>query len=497
MSLSTPMATHINELPVETIDHIMSYLPLADRKSASLVCHRWSEQAFTYRYLASVRLRLKEQSLEDKRVIVEALQASWRMYRNVMVDFGNTGIDLVLILVILNKFGEWIEVFGSQTSFTSWQLKEMLKRLPKIRRLVVNVINERESYVTPEEFPVLESLVDFRSTDAIFEIPGMNAYRMMPSLRNLSLCFQRYVTGNTFIALSSVSSQLKMLEVFADFSRAPIELLDLRQLEILKLWGTNFFIHNEALRQLFMRVPMLSVLFLHVRMSTSLLQVICDNCPQLTSFGFIADRMEHRALFALHKLTNLKILLIDGCLKYHMIDGCRPLPKVETFCIYWHKKHIDLERFVKQLHYMLPNVKTFKVIGTRSKEMDHLLMHHIGKMFTKIIKLTIADFEFPPEDLILDDGFDWIGDLVNVEQLTLSGIPLRKIGCQRGCSKVTRLRLENFDYLLGENLLHVAEIFPNLRFLKIYRCTLITAKDVESLQEVMPNCVINFVERKR
>ncbi|XP_062541931.1 uncharacterized protein LOC134209926 [Armigeres subalbatus] len=495
--LSRSTRTYIDDLPVEIMDRIMSYLPLADRKSASLVCYRWSELAFSFCYLANVRLRLKEQEMMMKLKIVDVLQNSWRSYRNVALDFGNSGVDVVLILVILSKFSKSIEVFGTQPLFTPWQLKEMLQRMPKLKQLTVNVISEGECYVKPHEFPVMEDLLDIRTTDAIFDIPDMNALKLMPSVQNLSVYFQRNVTANAFTALCSVSPQLKTLEVFADFSRSPIELLNLQQLDTLKLWGTNAFINNDSLKQLFMGIPLLSVLFLHVRMTTSLLEVICSHCPRLTSFGFIADRMDQMSLCALHKLKNLKILLIDGCLKYYMIHGCKPLPTVDTFCMYWHKKHIDLERFVKQLHYMLPNVRILKVIGTRSKQMDNPLIHHIGRLFTKVKKLTVADFVFPREIRSPDECFDWVANLGNVEQLILSTMRLKNIDCLRGSDKVRKLKLEHLNYLPGNSLVLLASLFPRLKSLKINRCALITAKDIKTVQRMMPKCTMGFVERKR
>lgn len=127
--------------------------------------------------------------------------------------------------------------------------------------------------------------------------------------------------------------------------------------------------------------------------------------------------------------------------------------------------------------------------------MDNALMIHIGRIFTKLNRLTVADFEFPEESQLAGDGFDWLGDLANVEQLTLSSMRLMRIGSQRQ-SSVKRLRLEHFDWLLGDSLLQVAIIFPCLKYLKINRCALITGKDVEMAQRAMPNCVINFVDRK-
>lgn len=281
MALPETNGTHIQTLPEEVIECVMSFVPLRDRKSASLVCRSWSAQAFSHRNLANVRLIIKKQEIIDRRIQknVEVLMNSSRRYHNLAVKWDAYPGDILWILDVL---GESVETFCDLSWFALTRFEDIAQRLPRLKEILANPFGR--FFFHPEELPVLKNLVSFSSTEFVFNRLGIEASRVMPHLRSLRVDF-RY---NTTI----------------DFYKAIRWLLyDSRHFETLMLRVSTS--EPPSLSLLFPRITMLKELYILADMTGSLLDVICNNCPKLTTFQFKAGFWG--SLLILEKLRELKV----------------------------------------------------------------------------------------------------------------------------------------------------------------------------------------------
>ncbi|XP_065080611.1 uncharacterized protein LOC135703345 [Ochlerotatus camptorhynchus] len=471
---------HIDDLPAEAFEHILDFVPLSVRKVASLVCRRWCLQAFSHRYMGRAKLRMINWKSDD------ILQRSWRPYRNLEVNFGPqscTDVDLELLVKVLRRFETRLESFTCSSALSPKQLRDAVLLMPNLKKIKMAVIDHDGKVAEP--LPILNELIEFKMENNIMDVSTVDVLRMMPNVRHLSANLGRCIDPErSFHVLRVYAPQLKSLEMFALDNVVPIEKLDLRMLESLKLTGKICNLDEMLLQQFFAGVPLLKTGFLSIYMTRSVLAVIGQNCPQLTTLSFRVYTLNEKLFRCLEGLQHLKVLHIYGHLVQYMLKDCKPLHSVRTFSLDMYERPFDYEQCMTQLNRVLPNLIHLKVA---SWQLDNALVRQICTTFTKLRRLKVADIM-----KLSAAGFDRLADIVNLEELTLSGmrLPIDSLPT----SNLKRLKLENFRWLDRESLLQVGMLFPCLQYLELFWCELITWEDVAVARHALPNCIIHYVE---
>lgn len=256
---------HISTLPNEITESIMEYLPLKDRKSASLVCRLWNQEAFSRRLQSTVQLKIR--SNVDSRSL-EVLQNSIRSYRNLCVGIRNhsefdSPQQFQAIKAALDSVASGVERLTKWSYSTLTQLKELITVMPNLKHLTVLV------------HPV-------RGTHNV----------KLPSLKKLSsleiVINPRPIAGN---------------------GKKVFPKLQVQQLRALKI--TTFIFDNTELNGLFHQVLPLRELRLDCYISRKMLEGICRNCPLLIILGILrAHHLETGSFQCFEKLTDLQVSLL-------------------------------------------------------------------------------------------------------------------------------------------------------------------------------------------
>ncbi|XP_021697700.1 uncharacterized protein LOC110675930 isoform X2 [Aedes aegypti] len=336
----------LTDLPVEILEHILSYLPLSDRKAASLVCRFWNELAFSRRSLRHVALNL---IMDWEQSQLEYLRKSSRQYRKVFAFFGPETcceFDFELVVEVLNLFGADLESFHCMTNFTEEQLWNVLVRAPNLQHLVIGL--DASTVKQQLSFPVLSHLEDLGSLINVLQVQSLQA----PNLTQLSANFTTSSDAKGSLAfLQRVAPQLNSLELFSTEYFIPIDELRFPKLEVLKLAGQICAASDSAIRLFFSSFMCLKEVRLDFNVKDLVLDVLTTACPAIEKLHFKNDLMNSESFRFLERLKYLKTLSVTGSIDFRITLECKPLAL----------RHLDRleELTLKSIHtpvaFMLPN----------------------------------------------------------------------------------------------------------------------------------------------
>lgn len=294
----------LTDLPVEVLEHILSYLPLSDRKAASLVCRFWNELAFSRRSLRHVALNL---IMDWEQSQLEYLRKSSRQYRKVFAFFGPETcceFDFELVVEVLNLFGADLESFHCMTNFTEEQLWNVLVRAPNLQHLVIGL--DASTVKQQLSFPVLSHLEDLGSLINVLQVQSLQA----PNLTQLSANFTTSSDAKGSLAfLQRVAPQLNSLELFSTEYFIPIDELRFPNLEVLKLAGQICAASDSAIRLFFSSFMCLKEVRLDFNVKDLVLDVLTTACPAIEKLHFKNDLMNSESFRFLERLKYLKVSL--------------------------------------------------------------------------------------------------------------------------------------------------------------------------------------------
>ncbi|XP_055533503.1 uncharacterized protein LOC129723351 [Wyeomyia smithii] len=374
---------NINDLPLEVLEHILSYLCLADRKDAALVCRYWEQLALSYRAMEKVKLSLK-MNLEYS---AQVLQQSWRPYRVLEIDLRElrcSEFDLEIILMILDRVSDSLEALHLYAECTASQLRQIVCRTPKLKELRVFLVKSDDGdVIKTADFPVLPGLKSFQIVDNMLDVAEVDLIKFAPNLCHLSLesveCREKFRWSRV---LQSVGPQLKSLKIVNKTNIWDCtDEFNFRQLKTLEIQEYNSEEWSEdMLKKILTGAPNLSSLSLNFQITRSLLEVIC--CLPLTNLKIcVASKLGKSSFRCLEKLTNLKVLHVKGYLNCSMLADCKPLPSVREFHLTVDTFPIDHESIIKRLSLILPQLRTFRVSCNCSQLRGNDFVRQICKSF--------------------------------------------------------------------------------------------------------------------
>ncbi|XP_065088826.1 uncharacterized protein LOC135710238 [Ochlerotatus camptorhynchus] len=312
---------HITELPIEVLEHIFSYLRLADRKSVSLVCQLWNELIFSRRFMRNVALNIV---MDWEHSQISVLKRSTRLYRNVFAFFGPETcceFDFTVIIEVLDLFGATLESFHCMTNFTIDQLWNVVTRAPNLRQLIVGVDAASLNLDLPD-FPVLQHLSDMGSLINVLRIVKL----AVPNLKQLSANFIKPDDAHESLPfLRQVAPRLKNLELFSTEYFIPINELRFPEVEVLKLCGRICNASDGVLKQFFLGFKCLTEVYLDFSVKGPVLDVITKDCPEIVKLHFKTYLLDSESFRLLERLKRLKTLSLAGSIDFRTTSECKPL----------------------------------------------------------------------------------------------------------------------------------------------------------------------------
>lgn len=316
---SSDSEQHINSLPNYVLQEIFSYLPLDDRKTVSKVCRRWGQEAFAFRLLANVRLRISCHKMFSWTTTVSVLRNSSREYRNIAFTVCGAGmcsnVEYAFIVDVLDQMGTTIEAFTMKRGCSATQLKGFADRMPNLKRMTVYVAEPEMLPVERVEFPVLKCLLALDmevGKDDIIKCDQFDVLRMAPNLQRLSVVFSgcnEHVRA--FEMLKAYEYQLRLLDLSFCFYPLPIDKLRFENLEVLKLRELPQRLNGDALHLMLRGLRELKAAHLGFSITKPTLEVICNSCPKLTTLDIRADGLEVGSFKYLSDLQNLQVMMIE------------------------------------------------------------------------------------------------------------------------------------------------------------------------------------------
>ncbi|XP_062711005.1 uncharacterized protein LOC115267150 [Aedes albopictus] len=399
----------LNDLPVEVLEHIFSYLPLSDRKAVSLVCQVWNEIVFSRRFMKSVALNV---IMDWEQSQVHYLRASTRRYRRVFVFLGPETcceFDFTVIIEILDLFGNDLESFHCMSGFTEEQLWKVMIRAPNLQQLIVGV--DAESLKHERSFPVLGRLQDLGSLVNVLQIRGLD----MPKLTQLSANFTTASDAlGSIDLLRRLTPQLRNLELFSMEYYFSIDELRCPKVEVLKLAGQICAGNDRAVRSFFGGFQCLRDVRLEFNVTDRILDAITQTCPRIENLHFKSDLLSSDTFQLLERLKSLKTLSIMGSIDFRIALECKPL-----------------------------NLR----------------------------------------------------NLYRLEELTLKSIHVPVAFMHRNkCLK--RLKIKYFHWLTDGDLIMLADLYPNLKYLELSWCRKVSTRGVEEFRARLPDCVVHCIQSR-
>uniref|UniRef100_A0A182J6W3 F-box domain-containing protein n=1 Tax=Anopheles atroparvus TaxID=41427 RepID=A0A182J6W3_ANOAO len=235
----------ISDLPTEMTDHIFSFLPFADQKSARLVCRHWHQQLSSSRFWKATKLRLalckgKEWSVDD--LLRAAGQGKFTCIE-VVCGYHTTDNRSFIVMKLLEASSFSLE----ELQFTSFPLnvfaKDLLLRclnelhLPALHSLTLTTVSFAP--IQPEDLGggfsrMLEQLQTFKCTDArLFcsMLPKMVKHcHNLKFLAIANCCISNQCAEQIFALKGLKDLRLKSVRVMHSSDRDP-PLLELSYLE--------------------------------------------------------------------------------------------------------------------------------------------------------------------------------------------------------------------------------------------------------------------------
>lgn len=288
----------IDDLPEEVVEHIFSFLPVPDRKSASLVCTKWEKLAFCHRLLRNVTLKVQ------LRLKCHVLRKSNRRYRNLTIDSLDrlVGSEFENLLEILDRFAD-VECFVYLGNLESKHLCMVLNRLPKLQQMMVGrMIRE---WCPANGCRISEQLQATGTLNNVLQTERL----VVPNLTQLSISFTNSDDGmDTFPILLRLAPQLKNVDLYSTDYCIPLEQLQFPKAEVLKIGGSLCNTDNDCnLRTFFTGFKLLKEVTLESTVKEIALDVLTEACPEIEIFKFEVSSYDPAPIHLLGRLKCLKV----------------------------------------------------------------------------------------------------------------------------------------------------------------------------------------------
>lgn len=292
----------LKDLPLEVLEHIVSYLPLYDRKSVSQVCRALNSVTFSRRFLKDVTLYL---DTTWDRSMVDCLRTSTRRYRNIYVfSLSDTlsQYNFAFIVEMLDRFGLEVESFHCNSKLSGKQLWNVINRVPNILELIVEI--DATNLKHGQSFPALRQLRHLESVNNVLQIRGLD----MPKLTRLTANFGTSSDAVESIdVLRRITPQLRSLELVSKKYCSSIEELRCPKVEVLKLSGQICRGSERAVLTFFDGFKCLKDVRLDFDVKHVVLDVITQACPGIEHLHFKNHHLESDTFQLLERLKNLKV----------------------------------------------------------------------------------------------------------------------------------------------------------------------------------------------
>ncbi|XP_062537420.1 uncharacterized protein LOC134205823 [Armigeres subalbatus] len=481
----------LHNLPDDVLEHVFAFLPLSDRKSASLVCRLWSELAFSRRFLSNVTLQLFRKM---KNYQSNYLQRSTRRYRNVIVFFESKACQKAeygFIIKIMNMFGAELESFHCMVNFSEEQLWNVIARAPQLKQLIVGLDGTTVQQFT---FPKLRYLQDLGSLTNVLRIQSLDA----PNLRQLTAIFTNLTDARESTALlRRQAPQLKNLELYSTEYFIPIEELQFPKVETLALRERICATNSDALRTFFKGFVSLREVILGFNVGASDLDVITKTCSSIERLSFKFSAVIPNLFCLLGRLRRLKTLWLHGVIDSKITLDCKPLVSVQRL-VFQVSKLSGEASVIRGFRQILPNVTDMNVTLATLSNNDRRNLQVLAQVcanFSNLKRLTILYADYCMMRCRLSEA---LNHLYQLEELTFNHIitnkPMEFMWPKR---TLKRLRFQNYPYLTDEDLLLMAEVYPNLKYLELAWCKQVTTAGLDEFRARLPDCVVHRVYPNR
>ncbi|XP_053699280.1 uncharacterized protein LOC128746256 [Sabethes cyaneus] len=504
-------STSISDLPNEIFDKVISYLNVEDRKTASLVCSRWSLFAFSRIALADVLLEINcaQCNTADYWTV---LRNSSRNYRNLVLKFADD--DDGFLLKILDKFQDTLEQISIEqdqdarllhTEMSSNYFIQLMQRFVNIKKFEVKT--------------VLEILDDLE--------------KCLPTLPYLeSICFYTHGLEKEWIDWSTIAPNLKYIGVpLEDEKSAFPKLIHDCSDQILHLSIDARFVERDELEFCKAKFPHLQKLRLlyPINLTTSIgvIRNFIESCCLLTEISLFsnvihADTLEtiakhcirlqvvnldsndvHPTIFAtLSKLPSLRHLILHKMtVDSAMITAAACFPALcQLTCL---SIRITVpDAFFEQLQKRMPKLTILELLDRFRFGISNFnqtgVVQAICKNLHSLRRLALVDWA------ILDMSiFGMLHKLDRMTDLRIKCIGLNADQMITPCSGVKRLVLDIDSFKPTDTVPPIsrtplAEVihktFPKLTSIELRKRfldrTKISEQEVTSLHSLMPCCTI-------
>ncbi|XP_062705942.1 uncharacterized protein LOC134287637 [Aedes albopictus] len=471
----------IQDLPEEVLEHIFSFLPLSNRKSASLVCAKWERLAFYRRFLRKVVLRIQ---LEFTcQVQVQFLRRSKRRYRNVLVFLHTHGCSEFCfqnILAILELFGADVESLQCMGHLNTNQLCMVLSLLPKLQHLIVR-LNFDDEYVYPGfEIPPLKPLEEFALQIENLDVSHVN---------QLDIILSEPAEGRNFLpVLRRLAPQLKNLYFYSTDYFIPLEQIQFPEAEVLNIGGNLCDTDNDwVLRTFFAGFKLLKEVRLDFIIKEIVLDVIVEACPAIELLKFKSPRFNVIPFRSLGRLKYLRTLGLGEVNDVPDISlKCSPMVSVKSLSLVISNCE---ESSIERLRHLLPNVIDMSVTLKGDYTIDRGL-RHICQNFRGLQRLKVSDkstrFLKPCISLLELEHLD------RLEELILKNIRTRIVNMPPN-PHLKRFVLKSLCWLFDRDMLELARQFPNLRCFEHGRNVQLSSQAIDVLKSQLVNCAVHCI----
>ncbi|XP_062716670.1 uncharacterized protein LOC134292027 [Aedes albopictus] len=389
----------INDLPEEVLEHIFSFLPLSDRKSASLVCTTWEKLAFSRRFLREVVFQIGSQET--------LLHKSKRRYSNMSVIFDKHVVHNHFfykhLFKLLELFATDVESLHCRGYVSTKLLCMMVNRLPKLQQWTVE--SEVTNWYRGPRFPVVMQLPAPGSLNNELQIE-------MPNLTQLSIRFTNPANGwDPTAVLRQLAPQLKKVDLYSTVRSIPLEQLQFLKAEVLKIGGSLCVTDNDSDLRIF-----------------------------FAGFRLLKETL---GLGQVYEVS-------ENSLK------CNPLVTVKNLSLELSECE---DSSIERLRHLLPNVIAMDVVTLKDDWTFERGLRHICRNFRGLQRLEVSDR--PTRNRKLESGLLVLEHLDQLEELIFKDIHTRIVNIPPN-PLLKRFVMNYPEQLSNGDLLELARQYPNL-----------------------------------